>query len=155
MLFKTILVPVDGSKMSFKTAEVALSLAREVSGLVRLLYVVNSKYLQKILDLGMQDKTLAELASQFRRTGEKALNYLENLAKEKYAPASVQKLIVEGDPADEIIHEARKGDYDLIVMAVKDRDHTTPYLLGHVTERVIESGILPVLTVPLTFELES
>lgn len=154
MRFTNILVPIDGSKASCQAGEVAINVANEWGGRVTFLYVINKKYLQKILDLSANDRSLTDLTKQFRQTGENCIQLMKDTSRKIGAKIETIGLILEGEPAEEIIHLAKKGDYDLIVIPVKDRDHTSPYLLGHVTERVIESGVRPVLTIPLHYSTD-
>lgn len=149
-MFRNLLVPIDDSKMAFMAGEVAIDIAREVGGNVTFVYVINDKYVQKILDFNPQDRGMQDIVDQFRKTGEKCINYLKRKARQKQI--RVNGVILQGEPADELIEYAAKGTFDLIVMPVKDHDHTTPYLLGHVTEHVIQSGVLPVLTIPMKFK---
>ena len=50
-----------------------------------------------------------------------------------------------GEPAKEIIDFARKGRFDLVVMATRGRDRLRKTLQGSVTAAVIRSGVAPVL----------
>ena len=50
-----------------------------------------------------------------------------------------------GEPAGEIIEFARRGQFDLIVMATHGRSGLRETLQGSVTAAVIRSGVAPVL----------
>jgi nucleotide-binding universal stress UspA family protein len=53
-----------------------------------------------------------------------------------------------GEPAKEIIDFARRGQFDLIVMATHGRSGLQRTLHGSVTAAVIRSGVAPVLVIP-------
>jgi nucleotide-binding universal stress UspA family protein len=55
--------------------------------------------------------------------------------------------VAEGDPADEIIHWAEEGDYDLIVLGSQGQSSLRGFLLGAVHAKVLHHARLPVLLV--------
>ena len=60
------------------------------------------------------------------------------------APAPVVKTR-RGHPAEEILEEARPGDYDLVVIGARGRRGLTRFLLGSTAERIVRHAHLPVL----------
>ncbi|MFU2207924.1 universal stress protein [Solidesulfovibrio sp. C21] len=67
-----------------------------------------------------------------------------------FAEAEVR--IVCGDPAEQIIQEARKGGYDLIVMGTHGHGRLFGMVLGSVAQQTIRESRIPVLVVPLPDE---
>lgn len=59
----------------------------------------------------------------------------------------VRKLLRVGEPFAEIIHEAREGAVDLIVMATHGRTGISHSLLGSIAEKVVQRASCPVLTI--------
>jgi len=55
--------------------------------------------------------------------------------------------VVAGDPADEILSEARTGDYDLIVVGTRELGRVSKVLLGSVSQAVTRQAPCPVLVV--------
>ena len=53
----------------------------------------------------------------------------------------------EGVPHDTILEYAEEADVDVVVMGTHGRSGLDRYLLGSVTERVVRSAEVPVLTV--------
>jgi len=56
-------------------------------------------------------------------------------------------LILEGDPADELLHLAEAGNYDMIVLGAHGRTSFGGFLLGAVHAKVLHHARLPVLLV--------
>jgi nucleotide-binding universal stress UspA family protein len=55
--------------------------------------------------------------------------------------------LLDGDPAREILHAAREGEHDLIVMGSRGRGRVTAALLGSVSQRVMHESPVPVMIV--------
>lgn len=56
-------------------------------------------------------------------------------------------LVLEGDPADELLHLAEVGNYDLIVLGAHSRSSFQGFLLGTVHAKVLHHAQIPVLLV--------
>ncbi len=52
-----------------------------------------------------------------------------------------------GHPAEQILQEIERGNYDLIVIGARGRSRLTRFLLGSVSYRVLEHATIPVLIV--------
>jgi Kef-type K+ transport system membrane component KefB/nucleotide-binding universal stress UspA family protein len=122
-----ILVPVSGSKYSRRAAEIALALAQTCRGTVTALYISDvtvqplwRKNLKLTLALrGGEDAALRELAGLANQYGAQ----LRTLARHG------------GEPADVVIEEFERGNYNLVVMGVTQRPGDT-LALG-TTSRVV------------------
>ena len=122
-----IIVPVDGSERSRKVVHYATILARELGAEVTLLNVQESDLPPEITkEIGT--RILSEAAGQFKGT-------------EPY-----QKL-ASGDPAKTIIQMAREEDYDLILMGHKGHNAVSRFLLGSVSDHVIQYADRSVLLI--------
>jgi nucleotide-binding universal stress UspA family protein len=69
------------------------------------------------------------------------------LARARSAGAKAAVTILEGRPADRIVHAARVRRADLIVMGTRGRTGLPRLLLGSVASRVVSMSPCPVLTV--------
>jgi nucleotide-binding universal stress UspA family protein len=65
------------------------------------------------------------------------------------AAIRVQHLLLDGDPAREIVRHAREGGIDLIVMGTHGRRGLERLLMGSVAEKVIRAAPCSVLVVKL------
>jgi len=60
---------------------------------------------------------------------------------------TVETVVLDGNPYERIIEFADENDADLIVMGTHGRTGVDRYLLGSVTEKVVRTSDVPVLTV--------
>jgi nucleotide-binding universal stress UspA family protein len=60
---------------------------------------------------------------------------------------SVQHVLLDGDPARELLKLAREGDFDVIVMGSRGRGRMTAALLGSVSNRVMHDADVPVIVI--------
>jgi len=122
-----IIVPVDGSEHSKKVVHYAAILARELGAEVALLNVQEPDLPPKIMkEIGT--RILSEAADQFKET-------------------KLYQKLASGDPAKTIIQTAREGDYDLILMGHKGHNAVSRFLLGSVSDHVIQYADLSVLLI--------
>lgn len=163
-MFRKILVPIDGSALSeailpavkellaASTAEAALLIVHEPpkptrrhrKGLRRPLAVAGS------FVLSATPPEYAETKDQaVEREKHELLEYLDQIAR-TIAPAGrpVESAVRMGEPAKEIIDFARRGQFDLIVMATHGRSGLPRTLHESVTAAVIRSRVAPVLVIP-------
>ncbi len=55
--------------------------------------------------------------------------------------------VVPGDPAEQILAQARESDADMIVMGTRGRKGIERWLFGSVAQEVVKSSPVPVLTI--------
>ncbi len=138
-MYDDVLVPTDGSA----AAEAALAAATDLqSGRIHALSVVDDRAFL-LLDDDLVEEVRAEHEAERERTLEAAT---------ALDPA-VEPVRREGDPAEEILAYAEEAGVDAIVLGVGDPGYEER-LLGRVSERVIASARVPVLTVPTDGETE-
>jgi len=144
-MYDRILLPTDGSEASDRAVAQAIGLARETGARLHVLYVVEDiPYAPEMMD--------DEVESQLRETGEKVLSSLRERADE--AGIEVVAELREGAPHAAILEYADEADVDLVVMGTHGRSGLDRYLLGSVTERVVRTADVPVLTVRMEDEEE-
>ena len=122
-----ILLPVDGSEHSKRAVQFAgclgASLGKSLLGLT-LLHVTAGDYL---------DSHIEEKIKSFLEEGEKILRDLGTMVE-------IEKLVVSGDPAREIIRIAHEGKFSTIIMARRGLSEIKGLLMGSVTSKVIHSA---------------
>ena len=141
-MYDEILVPTDGGPASEAAVDHAVGLADQFDARVHGLYVVDTSGYPAL------DASTEAVHSALKDEGEAALDTVTDAAGAADVP--VVSELVSDAPYDGIIEYARANDIDLIVMGTHGRTGLDRYLLGSVTERVVRSTDIPVLTVHAT-----
>lgn len=93
----------------------------------------------------MGGATLDQLNAEARRWSQQRLAALTEKAKK--AGVRATGLMVEGDPARQIVRVARSKRADLLVVGTHGRTGLNKFFVGSVAERVVSSATCPVVTV--------
>jgi len=135
---KNILVPIDGSKNSFKALTKAIYLAKKCDASITALYVLRVAYDNP--DLVYVPQTQNEL-----KKVEKFLSTAKNQVTKN--SVSFKKKILFGHEAKRIIDFAQKQRFDLIVMGARGRGMMKQMFLGSVSNTVVHNSNVPVLII--------
>ncbi|AXG07516.1 universal stress protein [Haloplanus rubicundus] len=138
-MYSDILVPTDGSDASAVALDHALSLAARYDARVHGLYVVDWE------PYGLVEEGKSIVVDRLHDEGAAAVASVEEAAES--AGVNVRTSVVEGDVHRRIIDYAGDEGIDLIVMGTHGRRGLDRLILGSVTERVVRSSPVPVLTV--------
>ncbi|MCQ4333901.1 universal stress protein [Natronomonas sp. F2-12] len=137
-MYERILLPTDGSEGTDRAVEQAIGLAAETGAELHALFVVeDAPYAPEMTD--------ERVSAQLREIGENAIASIRDRADA--ADVTVRAAIEDGIPNREILKYADGADVDLVVMGTHSRSGLDKYLLGSVTERVVRTADVPVLTV--------
>ena len=137
--YRRILIPTDGSEYNMKAVEKGLSLAKLTGASVTALYVVDRGFLA-----GMPaDAMITDILSLLRKEGKETLEKVRKMGADM--GVEVRTIIREGDPAAEIVEEAKNND--LIVMGTLGKGALDRLLLGSVAEKVVRHAPCPVMLV--------
>lgn len=140
-MYDRILLPTDGSAGTNPAVDQAVSLAEETGAELHALFVVEDiPYAPEMMD----DQVEATL----RTIGEEAIENIRSKAAE--ADVELVTEIRDGTPHRSILDYADDAGCDLIVMGTHGRSGLDRYLLGSVTERIVRTADVPVLTVRKT-----
>jgi nucleotide-binding universal stress UspA family protein len=146
-MYKHILVPTDGSKLSLKAVKEAAGLARACKAKITALYVYEP-YMPRAADESMIPLGLTRDQVAYKKAAEAAADAA--LAKvAKGLAASKMKcdtaFIADPMPWHGILEAARKRKCDLVVMASHGRGGLAGLVLGSETHRVLAHSKIPVL----------
>lgn len=149
---KKILVPVDGSDLSFKAAEYAIHLAKADNAEITTLNVVED--IKQGGAIGLQAKYgNVSLVDAFRKvrkdSAEQWMNKISQEAKSQGVTFK-SEIIDDEDVSSEagvITEYARQNNFDLIVIGSRGRSKLERLLTGGVTNAVVNSARVPVLVV--------
>jgi nucleotide-binding universal stress UspA family protein len=138
--FENILVPTDGSKPAREAVTHALDLARTYDATLHALYVVDrGAYASR------PGWTWDELQQVLEQNGE---TVVEDVQSRTAADGiSVAAEITHGVPHQAIEEYCNQHGIDIVVMGTHGRSGLTRQLIGSVTERVLRSSDVPVLTI--------
>lgn len=147
MTYRHILVPTDGSEISERAVEQAVSLAAALGARLRLLHVQVS-FPISLVGVGelVEPSTVDALLAATQQRSETILG--EAMARAAAAGVEAeQSLLVNPQPHQAILEEARTHGCDLIVMASHGRRGLEGLLIGSETQRVLTQSSCPMLVV--------
>src|SRR3990170_1317045 len=134
-----ILAPTDLSELSCLGLSYALELARGWGASVTVYLVADAAELANY-----KARSLDGLIERHQQSLSQFLNeHFANLL----ASVEVASKVELGTPASNIVAEAEKSGYDLIVMSTHGRTGVAHMLMGSVTEQVLRNATCPVFSV--------
>jgi nucleotide-binding universal stress UspA family protein len=145
-MFRHILLPTDGSKLSNRAVRRGIEFAKAIKARITAVHVVPE--FKMVVDEGFVSPMSAELKKRFedesRQHARKMLANVEKAAKAaRVACDSVS--VVSDLPYQKIIEIAKKKKCDVIVMASHGRKGISSLLLGSETAKVLTHSKIPVL----------
>ena len=135
---KKILVPIDGSKYSFKALEKARVLCEKCGSELIVITVVSD-----IVALNVDYKI--DIISQNIASAEQMLKQIELDFKDSNIKLTTMYKV--GDITREIVEQAEKSDVDLIVMGSRGLGMLSRTFLGSISHKVINNTDRSVLVV--------
>ncbi len=141
-MYRTILVPVDGSTFAEDALPWARAIARHSEAAIRLVLVhENPAYAMT------PEGPVGALQSLDRLARETEMSYLDGLRHRLDAEGTeVETVMQDGTPADGIFEETRRGA-DLVVMTTHGRGPVSRFWLGSVADRLARRLDVPLLLV--------
>ena len=147
-MYGNILFPTDGSDPTESVLEYALQIATEHGATIHLLNVA---------DTGRDSVTTIrrEIIDALEEEGQRIVEEAAQRAREQ--GVSVVSEVLQGDPYKTIVDYSQQSGIDCIVMPTHGRRGIHRFLVGSVTERVINTAEVPVIAVnpdrsrPLTY----
>ncbi|MGZ5146521.1 MAG: universal stress protein [Burkholderiales bacterium] len=147
-MFKHILLPTDGSKLSDRAVQRGIELAEALDARVTAVHVVPE--FRMMADESFVLPTSVDLRSRYEKEAKaRALKMLHKIAaRTQAAGVAYEGVVVVGDtPYESIIETAKKRKCDLIMMASHGRRGLSALLLGSETSKVLTHSKVPVLVV--------
>jgi nucleotide-binding universal stress UspA family protein len=143
-MYKHILVPTDGSKLSLKAAKTAATLAGQLGARITAIYVIEP-YMPPIGAEGAVyygGYSPKEYEKGMREVAAKALAKVSAAAKGTRVDALA---VIDRSPWEAIVKAAKQKKCDLIVMSSHGRRGLESLLLGSETQKVLTHSKTPVL----------
>ncbi len=146
-MFKTILVPTDGSALAMSAVDIACDLGGKYASTIIFLHVVSVA----ATDLPAELRTWAEVeryhlgaADLLRSFAEQILERAADRARAA-GLASFETEIDFGSPAARIVDWVRDRDIELVVMGTRGLGDVGSLLLGSVSHKVVHHAPCPCL----------
>lgn len=144
-MYKHILVPTDGSKLSLKAANQAVKLAKALGARITGFYASPDPGSTYYGDGYILRSPSAEAQAEFaQKQARKCLSAIEVEAEVEKVPCAVFHVISDS-PYAAIIDAAKKKKCDLIFMASHGRRGLSGMVLGSETQKVLTHSKIPVL----------
>lgn len=140
---KKILFPVDFSEKVDELVPYALTLTNKFDADLYVMTVTTD--MSSFATFHVPHGNIQNFQNEVYRDAQKHLHAIQ-----RYFAQSPPRetLIVKGDPAEQIVATAKKENIDLIVMGTHIRKGLEKAIFGSVSEKVMKSGVCPVLSIP-------
>ncbi len=142
-MYSRILVPLDGSQLAEQVLPYARLFSQTFHSEIELLRVMDPEVSNRTAP---GNKNSTERPPYLDRT--EVARYLSNTAAPmRELGLSVSLIVLEGDAASRIVDQAAKDPGTLISMSTHGRSGVGRWLIGSVTEKVLQAAVNPVLMV--------
>lgn len=137
-MYERILFPTDGSEPAGSVLDYALQISSEHDATIHVLNVA---------DTGRDSLTRiqGEVIDALEQEGRRIVDEAAQRATDRDVPVVPE--VLQGDPYETIVSYSEQFDIDLIVMPTHGRRGLKRFLVGSVTERVINTAEVPVIAV--------
>jgi nucleotide-binding universal stress UspA family protein len=144
-IFRKIMVATDGSELVRKAVDTAIEISKLGENKLYAVHVIPQGDYCFSMPLSIDAGWVKAMEEYLRIESEEAITYVENTGRA--ANVEIKPVILEGNPANEIIDFAEKNDIDLIVMGTHGKTVIRRSLLGSVAENVVRYSNKTVLIV--------
>lgn len=136
---KKIMIAIDGSPLSEKTAQKGYELAKSIGAVAGMAYVVNPEEV-----VGESGYTANEWISKCKQEGQDVLERIKKELEDK----DIWTFVEVGSPARTILRIASEWGADIIVVGTHGRKGVSHLLMGSVAEHIVRHSNVPVLVIP-------
>ncbi|MFC4408299.1 universal stress protein [Haloarchaeobius iranensis] len=136
--YESVLVPTDGSAAAGAAADVGLDLATRYGSELHVVSIVDA------LSMGV-DVRSELMTDALEASAREAVDGIAERAGG--AVGGVETAVAYGSPYKKLRRYVEENDVDLVVMGTHGRTGLERYLLGSVTEKLVRTSPVPVLTV--------
>jgi nucleotide-binding universal stress UspA family protein len=145
-MYKKILVPLDGSKNDEVVIDYVKTLAKEFGASVTLIMLYRMADADDPFEKAMQ---MEDGSSGWRAKGraEQYLPQIEQSIAAEGIKVKTEFRVVEKPEAEAIVQYAEGNDFDLILLANRERSPIGRFFFGNIEEKVRRRSTLPVLFV--------
>jgi nucleotide-binding universal stress UspA family protein len=140
-LFSKILVPVDGSDISYRAFDSALFLSERLGSKITAIHVI-----EKVPTVYIQSqKILDEILETHKNESQKILDECSSIATKK--GIAINTTLLEGNPASTILEFSQMEKYEVIIIGSRGMGHFKELILGSVSSKILHHSLCPVLLI--------
>jgi nucleotide-binding universal stress UspA family protein len=143
MQFKKLLFPVDLSVVSSLIASSVIALCESLGAEIHLVHVTPS--MEEIARFYGPEVFLPNIEEELVQGAERELEKFEQKFFAGYP--NKKRVVLKGDPVDEIIAYIKAEKIDLVVMGTHGRKGIDKILFGSVADRMVKNSTVPVMTI--------
>ncbi|WP_067725108.1 universal stress protein [Oceanobacillus damuensis] len=137
-MFNRILLAVDGSENSLRSARYATELAEKFNGTIDVIYVVDSS-------TAKEDVLHATNKFEIEKKRKEKLKPMRELLEK--SGTDFYTHVLHGEPGPEIVEFANENAIDCIVIGSRGLNELQSFILGSVSHKVAKRADCPVLIV--------
>jgi nucleotide-binding universal stress UspA family protein len=143
MEFKRILFPTDFSEVTNDVIPIVVEMTKHYNARLYVLHVMHD--IAQATGWYVPHMSVDEL---YKDMGEAAKKELERCCLEELRSyKDIERVVLRGEPTEEILKFAREHDVDLIIMGTHSRRGLERIIFGSTAEKVLMNSKCPVLTV--------
>ena len=140
-MFSKILVPVDGSDISYRALDSALFLSERLGSKITAIHVI-----EKVPTVYIQSqKILDEILVTHKNESQKILDECSSIATKK--GIAIDTTLLEGNPASTILEFSQMDKYEVIIIGSRGMGHFKALILGSVSSKILHHSVCPVLLI--------
>ena len=143
MEIKKLLFPVDLSAVSSKIAPSVIDFAEAFDAEIHLVHVAVT--MEEIAGSYGPDMILPDIEDEVVQGAERELEKFEQQFFAGYT--TKKRVVLKGDPVDEIIAYIRAEKIDLVIMGTHGRKGIDKIIFGSVADRMVKNSPVPVMTI--------
>ncbi len=148
-MFKSILVPIDGSDRAREAVRAAVEFARDEHARIIGFYPLDlNKFRPRVHApylLGSQADLEREIAERIRQQAENALHFVEDASRTAGVPCTTLLKLTAESPHEAIVREAEEDHCDLIFMASDAHRGIEGWIVPSEATKVMTNAKIPVM----------
>ncbi len=147
MMYKKILVPVDGSETSWRALRQAADMGNKFGGSELLVVTVIQPYNNAaLLAVPLDHNVISQSNADLERIGNEILKRAREIVGKDY-PGKVSYDMEVGHPSEKILDVSKKSGAEAIVIGSRGLSGIAEFFLGSVSSKVSQYSTIPVLIV--------
>ena len=143
-MYSKILVPVDGSEISYRALDAGLFFLEKLGSSITVIHVMEDIPITHIESQKLLNDML-EISAACKQQGQDILSKCSETAKNK--ELMVNTILLKGNPASIILDFCKNGKYDVIIMGNRGMGKIREIILGSVSSKILHHSSCPVLLI--------